>query len=551
MQHRVAPPYVSAAKASRKAIARWERNRCEATAKPPRSYRETGAKQDRKKIEKFVIWKKSYIFAGMELLLKRIARKSTYTIGNLSIDGKIVCDTLEDADLWLTQGMPLIEIERRKVSGKTAIPIGKYAVTLEWSPKFSPRHNGRRMPLLHDVPGFTGILIHCLHPDMEILTEKGWLNMAGFAEKNPQKCWSLNMSTNKMELVPIDKVIIEKYIGELYCCEYPLGNYNNASYRVTSEHKMLCEIPLAYGRERRLIKAKDIPIGSSFIACGNTAIETGVDAETLVMCKICMHIVADGYVRWYNTKGGERSSISFHYKKERKINRVLSLLHESKLRYSVSKNKDGSTTIRILYPDCDSIANIVDPEHLGKDGKCIPYSFTMLPKEQMIELIEEYHFADGKYSNMKKETFEYIICSTNVDTLNKIQTMAFLSGYSSSMSHSRFGNDIWKDGYVLCIKKDKPTRTPAASYYVKKPYNGDVFCVQNRNHTIVVRNSLCDVPFIVGNCGNTVEDTSGCILVGKNTGKGVLTDSRATFQALLPLLEAADERGERITITVV
>ena len=96
----------------------------------------------------------------MDLLLKRIARKSTYTIGNLSIDGKIVCDTLEDADLWLTQGMPLIEIERRKVSGKTAIPIGKYAVTLEWSPKFSPRHNGRRMPLLHDVPGFTGILIH-------------------------------------------------------------------------------------------------------------------------------------------------------------------------------------------------------------------------------------------------------------------------------------------------------------------------------------------------------------------------------------------------------
>ena len=47
---------------------------------------------------------------------------------------------------------------------------------------------------------------------MEILTEKGWLNMDGFNKENPKKCWSLNMSTNKMELVSIDNVIIEKYI---------------------------------------------------------------------------------------------------------------------------------------------------------------------------------------------------------------------------------------------------------------------------------------------------------------------------------------------------
>ena len=32
----------------------------------------------------------------MELRIKRVARRDTYTIGHLYIDGKRFCDTLED-----------------------------------------------------------------------------------------------------------------------------------------------------------------------------------------------------------------------------------------------------------------------------------------------------------------------------------------------------------------------------------------------------------------------------------------------------------------------
>ena len=38
---------------------------------------------------------------------------------------------------------------------QTAIPAGIYKVTMEYSPKFK-----RRLPLLHNVPHFIGILIH-------------------------------------------------------------------------------------------------------------------------------------------------------------------------------------------------------------------------------------------------------------------------------------------------------------------------------------------------------------------------------------------------------
>jgi hypothetical protein len=60
----------------------------------------------------------------MKLYLKRIARKPGYTIGKLYIDGLYFCDTIEDTDRGLRQGMPLTEIKRIKVQDKTAIPTG-------------------------------------------------------------------------------------------------------------------------------------------------------------------------------------------------------------------------------------------------------------------------------------------------------------------------------------------------------------------------------------------------------------------------------------------
>lgn len=91
----------------------------------------------------------------MKILVKRIAKKDTYTIGKMYIDGKYFCDTLEDKDRGLTQTTPLSIIKSKKVSGQTAIPTGTYKVIVNKSPKF-----GRMLPRLLDVPGFDGILIH-------------------------------------------------------------------------------------------------------------------------------------------------------------------------------------------------------------------------------------------------------------------------------------------------------------------------------------------------------------------------------------------------------
>lgn len=89
-----------------------------------------------------------------KLEVNRFAPKSQYTIGDLYVDGSWFCNTLEP---------PVRDLKSDgsgKIWGDTAIPAGTYCVKMYKSPKFSPRYGGRLVPLLLNVPFFSGILIH-------------------------------------------------------------------------------------------------------------------------------------------------------------------------------------------------------------------------------------------------------------------------------------------------------------------------------------------------------------------------------------------------------
>lgn len=103
----------------------------------------------------------------MKIVLDRKWRKSEYTIGRLYINDEFFCNTLEDTDRELDQNMDLRVLRNKKIPNQTAIPTGTYEITLSVkSPKFSTYNFydevcGGYLPRLLDVPGFTGILIHC------------------------------------------------------------------------------------------------------------------------------------------------------------------------------------------------------------------------------------------------------------------------------------------------------------------------------------------------------------------------------------------------------
>lgn len=81
----------------------------------------------------------------MNITVKRIFKGPKYTIGKLSIDGHYFCDTLEDT----------VRPAGVKIPGRTAIPAGKYQIEITESIRFN-----RLMPIIKDVPGFSGVRIH-------------------------------------------------------------------------------------------------------------------------------------------------------------------------------------------------------------------------------------------------------------------------------------------------------------------------------------------------------------------------------------------------------
>lgn len=102
----------------------------------------------------------------MKLTLRRIAKKDTYTVGKLYIDGVYFCDTIEDKDRGLYQKQDIQELRKIKVPSKTAIPTGIYKISLNIvSPKYSTKKIYQeickgKVPRLLNVPGYEGVLIH-------------------------------------------------------------------------------------------------------------------------------------------------------------------------------------------------------------------------------------------------------------------------------------------------------------------------------------------------------------------------------------------------------
>ena len=96
----------------------------------------------------------------MELVLKRIAKKTNYTVGHLYVKEDVIdeystgekltylCDTLEPVWRDFAHGA-------YKLKKGCAIPEGRYPVVITYSPKFK-----QWLPLLLGVLNFSGVRIH-------------------------------------------------------------------------------------------------------------------------------------------------------------------------------------------------------------------------------------------------------------------------------------------------------------------------------------------------------------------------------------------------------
>ena len=105
-------------------------------------------------------------------------------------------------------------------------------------------------------------------------------------------------------------------------------------------------------------------------------------------------------------------------------------------------------------------------------------------------------------------------------------------------------------------KKAGETAIPTGTYKVRMDivspkYSKSSWYVKNCNGARMPR--LKDVPGYDGvliHAGNTAKDTEGCILVGKNDVKGMVTKSKDYFLKLYNIMYTAYKKGENIEITI-
>jgi len=135
----------------------------------------------------------------MKLRLRRRYLAPDYTIGSLFIDDEYLCDTIEDKVRDMNKDGDLDDPGEEKVYAETAIPYGVYGMDLTMSPKF-----GRVLPLIRDVPHFTGIRIHRGN------TAK---DSAGCILPGENKIKGQVIKSTKYELAIIERMLYEIRLG--------------------------------------------------------------------------------------------------------------------------------------------------------------------------------------------------------------------------------------------------------------------------------------------------------------------------------------------------
>lgn len=105
--------------------------------------------------------------------------------------------------------------------------------------------------------------------------------------------------------------------------------------------------------------------------------------------------------------------------------------------------------------------------------------------------------------------------------------------------------DNMTDSYISTVKVADQTAIPTGSYKVTITYS-------NRFQKLLpLINNVKGFSGIRIHSGNTKEDTSGCILVGFNTKKGKVVNSRVTFNKLFNILQDTLNNGEQVEIKII
>lgn len=387
--------------------------------------------------------------------------------------------------------------------------------------------SGYRSPEHNKEVGGVSESFHCLDTETEILTLNGWksVNTITYADK----AITMDIATGSLEVTAIDCINKRPSMDRMV---YISTTYINCL--VTNKHNLVYKVDKYADRKNKLkTKPKDFSNSKYHQSLTKLPYEL-VSAEKVVgirkeipitgilplkkskynldFLKLITAIVSDGFIQ----QEGNSWDIGFNFKKQRKIQEIERLLKSLNYDYSkthvVSREKQGQFGIyhinilggnKVKLP----IINIVTPK------KELPWFFLGLSPEEKLELIKEYAFFDGHTDTRKASYTGMSISGIKEQTIDILQAMCVTSGLRC-IKNIKTAEELNKESartvtakhtcYTLQISKGKQYTRMLKEDSSMVPYKGYVWCISNKNNTIITRREGKVV--IMGNCKGMAAD---------------------------------------------
>lgn len=320
---------------------------------------------------------------------------------------------------------------------------------------------------------------NCYHPEVEVLTEKGFLPFFEAAELD-LKVAQVNTEGTISFVKPIEWVS-QDFDGELY----RFYDSKNIDISVTPNHRMYIRRRASAGVSNSfdVKEAKVCPLHRD-VYMANSAIASG-HHELSALERIAIAYQADGSPVWYRSKNSTGvCAARFRFKKDRKINRLRDLLQEAGLDYTEAfYPKDGTTNFYVKHVFKDKTLSWLNIEGMSASkGRAI-----------LLE-VAQWDGSHVKTDSKERISFSYsTIDKINTDTL---QAIASLSGFKSRVTEvPRDGNRQlqykmhFSEGDLFGCEnlKKEVIKYTGKVYCAVVPYGGLV--VRSNGHTLVCGNT--------------------------------------------------------------
>jgi thymidylate synthase (FAD) len=316
---------------------------------------------------------------------------------------------------------------------------------------------------------------HCYHPDMEVLTSKGWKKW-----KHCEEVESFIVPDPKNNKTYIENLIVKKFKYNDDLIKYKNSRMN---FSITKNHKLFFrKKTLKSENEYQLYNADSVSWGHFKSISKMSLYEfKSFDDKKNKEYEFIGFYLGDGSYASTNR-------ISFHIKKDRKIKYLRSLIEDLKLNCRECKSSTHEDAV-VFYINIPAFLKKSINVKFKSFDKCFDTDLKNLNKEQALGLLFGLINSDGSIKKNRQQ-IEFSSVSENLTTTFETLCAAFGIECHRCKSIGSFSTKAYLNREELESRK---------KYWSKEKYCGDVFCTTTSTGLLLVRGSNNSCAFICGN----------------------------------------------------